>query len=70
MAYMLESHLNKRKDRIYFNSLPSHAAVFDYLQDDMGLDLDHCGKAPSECMRVSLAQKPKLTAVKPPHYSC
>lgn len=27
---MLESHLLKKRDRTYFNVLPSHAAVYDY----------------------------------------
>ena len=35
MAYMLESHLGKKRDRTYFNSLNSHAGVLDFL-DDMG----------------------------------
>ncbi|KAL8291442.1 hypothetical protein RQP46_002420 [Phenoliferia psychrophenolica] len=35
MAYMLEAHLGKKRDRMYFNSLNSHAGVIDFL-DDMG----------------------------------
>lgn len=52
MAYMLESHLTKRKDRIFFNSLPSHAAIFDFLQDDLGLDLRGQAKLTGELARV------------------
>ncbi|KAM0786055.1 hypothetical protein ACM66B_006866 [Microbotryomycetes sp. NB124-2] len=39
VAYMLESHFKHRSDRVFFNSLPSHAAVVDYLTDEMGLQL-------------------------------
>lgn len=35
---MLESHFGRRRaDRIFFNDLPSYAAVYDYLQDDLGI---------------------------------
>lgn len=36
MSYMLESHLTKKRERTYFNSLPSHAAVFDFVRDTFG----------------------------------
>lgn len=39
VSYMLESHLPKKRERTYFNSLTSHAAVFDFLEEEMGLDL-------------------------------
>lgn len=34
MAYMLESRFSHRRDRILFNSLPSYAAVIDWLEDN------------------------------------
>ncbi|KAK4053607.1 tRNA dihydrouridine synthase [Microbotryomycetes sp. JL221] len=39
IAYMLESHFKQRQQRVFFNSLPSYAAVVDYLIDEMGLVL-------------------------------
>nr|CRX79104.1 hypothetical protein ls5930a1_00130 [Leucosporidium scottii] len=39
VSYMLESHLPRKRDRTYFNSLSSHAGVMDYLEEEMGLDL-------------------------------
>ncbi|KAM0748026.1 FMN-linked oxidoreductase [Meredithblackwellia eburnea MCA 4105] len=35
ISYMLESHFVKKRDRVYFNSLPSHASVLDYLKDEL-----------------------------------
>ncbi|KAK4048548.1 tRNA dihydrouridine synthase [Microbotryomycetes sp. JL201] len=37
VAYMLESQFKSRQERVFFNSLPSYAAVIDYLTDEMGL---------------------------------
>ncbi|ORY86028.1 hypothetical protein BCR35DRAFT_289912 [Leucosporidium creatinivorum] len=45
VSYMLESHLPRKRDRTYFNSLSSHAGVMDYLEEEMGLELKSGGKA-------------------------
>lgn len=33
MAYMLENHFETRRERMYFNTLVSHAAVYDFMED-------------------------------------
>lgn len=36
---MLEGHLITKKERSFFNSLSSHASVYDYCEDILGIDL-------------------------------
>ena len=58
---MLESHLPRKRDRTYFNSLSSHAGVMDYLEEEMGLDLMG-GKETGEWAR----EEPRHAELTPP----
>ncbi|KDE05912.1 hypothetical protein MVLG_03725 [Microbotryum lychnidis-dioicae p1A1 Lamole] len=39
VAYMIESHVTRRMDRLFFNGLTSYASVCDYLEDELGVKL-------------------------------